>query len=143
MLEKPLSAEQLYRSILVATGRGAEAAASETDHERQARRAFIARFPELFPSEYNASLQQAAFLSNSPVIDELLQNGKGSTTAQLLAIDSNSDRVRLAFRSILGRLPDADELAACTRFLEGRTADAGVKELLWALLAGAEFQMNH
>ena len=59
-LDKPLTAEQLFRSLLVATTGNVA-----NKDEKELRRAFIKQFPDLFPAEYNASLQQAMFLSNS------------------------------------------------------------------------------
>jgi hypothetical protein len=61
-LEKPLTAEVLYRSLLTATGNSDEGA----DPLRQA---LIAKFPAVFETEYNATLQQAVFLSNSPLFE--------------------------------------------------------------------------
>ena len=52
--------------------------------ERELRRAFVAQFPDLFPAEYNASLQQAMFLSNSPLFDQLLKP-RGKPRGSLLA----------------------------------------------------------
>ena len=111
MLEKPLSAEQLYRSILAALGDPADG--KETEAQRELRRACVARFPDLFPVDYNASLQQATFLSNSPILEKLLKSREGSTIAQLLATPSAEERVRLAFSDVLGREPDKDELDRC------------------------------
>jgi hypothetical protein len=141
MLEKPLSAEQLYRSILAALGDPTDG--TETETQRELRRACIARFPDLFPVEYNASLQQATFLSNSPILEKLLKSRESSTVARLLATPSAEERVRLAFSDVLGREPEKDELDRCRSFLEQHEAEAGIKELVWALLAGAEFQLNH
>jgi hypothetical protein len=140
--EKPLSAEQLYHSFLVATGNQAPGADDQKDHVAL-RRAFVRQFPELFTIDYNATLQQATFLSNSPLIDGLLEPRNGNTMAQLLAQKTSEERVEVAYRAVLGRDPSADELSRCKTFLDGRPKQTGAKDLLWALLAGAEFQMNH
>jgi hypothetical protein len=143
-LEKPLSAEQLFRSFLLATGNepGRDGKVAGLD-EREVRRGFVTQFPDLFPVEYNASLQQATFLSNSAMLDELLQPRESNTMTRLLNLASTEERIELAFTLALGRQPDADERAHCRDFLGEKTAQAGVKQLLWALLASPEFQMNH
>src|SRR4030095_15142024 len=69
-LDKPLSAEQLFRSLLAATGTCADTNGLLSGKtETELRRAFIKEFPALFPEEYNATLQQAMFLSNSELFD--------------------------------------------------------------------------
>lgn len=143
-LDKPLSAEQLYRSLLIATGHapgknGQVAGVSESE----LRRAFIAQFPDLFPAEYNASLQQAMFLSNARFLDQLLKPEGNNLTARLLAIPDPTQRVREAFAAIFGREPDRDEQRECANYLSSRPPEAGLRQMLWALLSSAEFQLNH
>ncbi len=140
-LEKPLSAEQLYRSFLVATGHPLPQEDSAQD--TALRQAFTRQFPDLFPGEYSASLQQATFLSNSPLIDQLLQSKEGNTMARLLALDSNERRIYRAFEATLARLPDSEEYQRCAELLAKRGPEAGLKQIFWALTTSAEFQLNH
>lgn len=143
-LDKPLSAEQLYRSLLVATGNQPAADGKVVGREaKDFRRAVVAQFPDLFQTDYNASLQQALFLSNSPLIDDLLKPRGQNLTARLLAMGDPEDRVRAAFLQIFSREPDADELQTATRYLAAHPASDGVREFVWALLTSAEFQVNH
>jgi hypothetical protein len=137
-LEKPLSAEQLLHSLLIATGNKTEAQPTA-----EAERAFISTFPDLMPDTFSPSLQQALFLSNSPVLEVLLTPSPGSTTAKLIALKSNEARVREAFSAVLGRSPDAAELQQCQSMLNAQSPEKGVRNLLWALLTCAEFQVNH
>jgi len=143
-LDKPLSAEQLFRALLVATGNqpdpeGKIAGRSEKD----LRRAFVAQFPDLFPAEYNATLAQAMFLANSPLFDQLLAPRPGNLTARLLALPGNELRVREAFAVVFGRGAEREELRECGAYLAAHPGEAGVKQLLWAMLSSAEFQVNH
>jgi len=143
-LDKPLSAEQLFRSLLIATGNtpdkdGKAAGVSE----KELRRAFVAQFPDLFPAEYNASLQQAMFLSNSRFLDSLVKPQEGNLAARLLVAKDDDQRVRDAFAAVFGRAPDRDEARECGAYLQSRSPDAGTRQLLWALLTSAEFQVNH
>jgi hypothetical protein len=143
-LDKPLSAEQLYRSLLVATGNRADTNGVVAGRsEIELRRAFIKQFPNLFPAEYNASLQQAMFLANSEMFDQLLAPRDGNVTTRLAAVPDETARVREAFAAVFGREPDAEELRECSGYLKGRSPEAGAKQLLWAMLTSAEFQVNH
>lgn len=144
VLEKPLSAEQLYRSFLIATGNVPDADGKIAGRdEKEFRNAFAAKFPDLFAPDYNASLQQAMFLSNSPLIDDLLRKWPGNTTARLSELDSAPARVAEAFRVVLGREPDGKERKQATEFLASKPTETGTRGLLWALLTSAEFQSNH
>ena len=49
---------------------------------------------------------------------------------------------REAFFAILGRAPDEEEIQRSVEFLHD--ADAGkIRQFCWALMAGAEFRINH
>ena len=143
-LDKPLSAEQIFRSLLIATDNQPDANGQIAGRsERELRHAFVAQFPEVFPAEYNATLHQAMFFSNSPLFDQLLAP-QGDNLAMRLAASSNVEtRIREAFAAVFGRTPEPDELRECARYLASRPAEAGVKQLLWAMLTSAEFQLNH
>ncbi len=136
-LEKPLSAEQLMHSLLIATGH------TLTNVPVELSQAFVVAFPDLMADHYNPSLQQALFLSNSGLFDDLLKPAPGSTTTRLLALGSNDERVREGFRTVFGRLPDPVELRECLSVLDSHSPEKGVKNLQWALLTSAEFLVNH
>jgi len=130
-LERPLSAEQLARSWRIAAGLAAE--------DNSLRRAVVKAMPDLFPKEYNATFQQAQFLSCSPALTEIL-NPEG-TVARLAAMPRSSSRVREAFLTAYGRAPDSEETRQAQAFLDARSdkpAEA-VRDLLWALMTSAEF----
>lgn len=138
-IEKPLSAEQLLHSLWVATGVKLEEPAA-----KEMERTFCAKFPDLMAENYNPTLQQALFLSNSPVLSELLKPTPGSIVTKLAALKTNEARVREAFSIVLGRAPDAIELKQCVAMLaSARSPESGASNLLWALLTSAEFQVNH
>ncbi len=143
-LEKPLSAESLWRSTLVATGHTPDAAGNFPQHDKT-RAKFVDAFPELFPVEFNADLKQALFFTNNPLLDELLQPKDGNLTKKLLALATPRDRIQAAFGATLGRAPDAEELSRATAYLKlrARNPEAATRELLWSLLTGAEFRFNH
>ena len=137
-LEKPLSAEQFLHSLCIATGHK-----TEGKNAMEMERSFAVTFPDVMPDTYSPSLQQALFLSNSPLVDGLLQPTPGSLTVKLIALGTIEARVREAFRAVLGRAPDAVELQQCQSLLAVQSPEKGVRNLLWALLTSAEFQVNH
>lgn len=134
-LTKPLSAEQWLRSLAVATGHAADSPAL--------RRALTREFPELFVAEYNATLQQAMFLSNSPEFAALLESKPGTLLGRMEAVADPGARVRLAFEAVYGRGPDPEEAKVAREYLAGRPVGAGNRQLVWALLTSGEFQLNH
>ena len=143
-LDKPLTAEQLFRSLLVATGQPPDARDQVPGlPATELRRAFVAQFPDLFPAEYNATLYQAMFVSNSPLFDQILAARPGTLASRLQALPDSAARVREGFLAVFGRLPDRDEQEECLRYLAGRDVAPGIRQLLWALLTSAEFQINH
>jgi len=137
-VEKPLSAEQLLHSLLIVTG-----TKPDSDSAVQLERSFDAKFPRVLPDIYNPTLQQALFLSNSPLLEELLKPAPGNSTSRIAALGSADARVGEAFVTVLGRSPDSTELQACRAMLQSQPPERGVKSLLWALLTCAEFQVNH
>jgi hypothetical protein len=143
-LDKPLTAEQLLRSLLLASGNvpGPDGRTAGFT-PKELRRAFVAQFPDLFPAEYNASLQQAMFLSNARFLDALVKPAGTNLAARLVGIPDPGARVREAFVAVYGREPEREEAKACREYVAARSPEDGVRQLLWALLAGAEFQLNH
>jgi plasmid stability protein len=83
------------------------------------------------------------FLANSELFDQLLAPRDGNLTTRLATVPDERARVRDAYAAVFGREPDAEELRACSAYLKGRSPEAGVKQLLWAMLTSAEFQVNH
>src|SRR5262249_7624427 len=86
---------------------------------------FVAQFPDLFAAEYNSTLHQAMFLSNSPLFDQLLTGRGDNLTARLLGLPEATARIRAAFAAVFGRAPASDELRECADYLEGRPGRGG------------------
>ena len=133
-VERPLTAEQMTRSVAVAAG---VAGTGELDAAlRQA-------MPDVMPETHNASVAAAMLLANGKAFDVLLHPAKDSTASALLALRSHRERVHAAFVRVLGRSPVASEMLPCTTLLASASPEAGVRDLLWALMTSAEFQVNH
>ena len=130
--ERPLAAEQIARSWRVAAGMPPD--------DDALRRAVITAMPDVLPREYNATFQQAQFLSNSPAFAEILKPAAGNTVERVAGLAEVPTRVREAFLSVYGRQPDAEEATQAGAFLDSRSnkPDEGVRDLLWALMTSAE-----
>ena len=49
------------------------------------------------------------------------------------------------FVGILGRKPDADEVAYCKQYIDGKIdqRERAIEGLAWAMITSAEFRFNH
>ena len=133
MKERPLTAEQLACSWRTAL--------SLPPEDDEFRRSVITAMPDVLPKEYNATFQQAQFLSGSPTMNALLQAAQAGVIAKLTALPDANARVREAFQAVYGRAPGADEAAQAVAFVNANAAHPAeaTRDLLWALLTSAEF----
>ncbi len=151
---KPLSPEQLAFALMQATGltdstrmslgKGATEAAV---YARQAPG--VGPFVTAFGSQaghaegFDARVDQALFLANGALVRSWLAPRAGSLTFRLAPLkgDALADELYL---SVLTRRPDADERREVAEFLSSRTdRPAALQDLVWAVLASAEFRFNH
>ena len=159
---KPLTAEQLARSVLEATGAtrtpspadsssqtGASPAAALSDQtasqqlEQQQQRIAKA-FAVSGNQDFQATTQQALFLSNADEIRQLLQRTPGNLTDRLSEIDNPTEFAGELYLSIFSRFPSSDEAAEVIRYRERRLDRlSATQELIWALLTSLEFRFNH
>jgi hypothetical protein len=136
-LEKPLTAEQLIRSIWVAAGN------KEFRPSEEMKRAFVNAYPDVMADNPAPSLQLALLLTNSPLVAAALKPASDNTADRLRKLGSPDAVVREAFVTVLGRLPDPSEAKECAAIVGEKPSAAGVENLLWALVASAEFKVNH
>ena len=154
-LERPLSAEQLCRSVSVAAPPSnsllppCESLAEpetplDADRLERFRKAFAnpPKDPEI---AYRPSVKAALFLRNDAPLQQWLAP-EGPVVAGLAKL---SDPGQIAVESYLRfvcRRPTKDEVADVTEFLkqyDDREKAEGVSDLAWALLTSAEFLLNH
>ena len=133
MRERSLTAEQIARSWRVALGLAPD--------DDGLRKALVTALPDVLPKDYNATFQQAQFLSDSPAMTSLFRAAKEGAIGKISALPEPATRVREAFKTVYGRAPDAEESAQSEAFLRSHSdkpADS-VRDLLWALMTSAEF----
>jgi hypothetical protein len=149
-LEKRLSAEQLLRSMLVATGAAdatgvAKPVATQFDALKAKYVKAFANEPREPEDEFNPSLRAALFLQNDAAVLDLLKPHADNLVARLAAHDDPAAIAEELYLSVLTRRPGAEETAEVTEHL-ARNADrraVTIGHLAWALLASAEFAVNH
>ena len=137
-LEKPLTAEDLYRSMRVAAN------GRDTEADESLLFEFQETFPDIFPEEIIANLSQALMLANHPALVALTQPHGGNLTQQVLESADNPAAIRLAFETIYGRDPQPEEQSLFVQHLESSSdRAAAAQQMVWAMLTSPEFRYNH
>ena len=136
-LDKPLTAESFLNSIEVVLD-GEQRSTNASLLER-----FRRDFPDVFTETPNSTLTQALMLSNHPQVNAMFASDANAIEL-LLKQNSAEGQVESAFQLVFNRKPEADERAASVEFLQARRqrGDA-LGQLLWAMVASAEFRINH
>jgi hypothetical protein len=109
--------------------------------EKDIMRRFSA--PQGAPQDsFIATVDQALMLQNDPRVQTWLKPTPGTLTHRLAAIEDPQKLVNQIFLTVLGRLPDAEELKAATALLRDHPKERAeiIQELVWGLLASAEFR---
>ncbi|MCC7420617.1 MAG: DUF1549 domain-containing protein [Planctomycetaceae bacterium] len=160
-IERPLSAEQMLRSMLEATGErsrlepptpGDKPAAVTIEpplpkYEDLAKRVTVAfastpRDPEI---EFAPTLKGALFVMNSEPFLSLLKKRSGNLVDRCVAMSEAEKVADELYQSILARPPVESERAEVAAYLASHAADRekAIGQLAWALLASTEFCTNH
>ena len=150
-IEKRLSAEQLLASILVATGRYGKLE-RKGGNEPEMPDALKVKFAKAFANaardpedEIAFSLKAALFLLNDEAVLGLLKPEADSTVAGLMKMNPDNVMIEKAYLAILSRKPEPQETKDALEFLSKPVSagEVGVVNLVWALLASSEFNLNH
>ena len=150
-IEKRLSAEQLLASILVATGRYGKLE-RKGGNEPDMPDALKVKFAKAFANaardpedEIAFSLKAALFLLNDEAVLGLLKPEADNTVADLAKMKPDNVMIEKAYLAILSRKPAPQETMDALEFLSKPVSvgEIGVKNLVWALLASSEFNLNH
>jgi hypothetical protein len=91
-----------------------------------------------------STARQALHLAFDPFVAGLLDPAKKRLVADLAAETDDEAAARLAYLAVLSRRPTPDEVAHVSEHLKAaKTRAAGCQDLVWALMASAEFRFNH
>lgn len=151
---KGMTAEQLYDSLLLATGADKTPLATG-DHDRR-RHEWLQQFVHAFQTDENdesinfeSSITQALLMMNSELTQQALSTERGTLLEKLISSrDPEAERIRRLCLATLTRYPTPKELLALRRLVhEGtsasRTNPAGWQDALWAYLNSSEFVLVH
>jgi hypothetical protein len=141
---RPLTAEQLYDSLVLATGyRPAPTSAAAS-----ARAEFLGLFddPDSQPADYQASVQQALLMMNGKFIEEVTRSERSTTVAAV--IDSKrprpvAKRIEDLYLAVLSRRPQPEESKRLLEYAATRESKQALRDIFWALLNSTEFILNH
>jgi hypothetical protein len=148
---RPLSVDQLYASIVGATGWTAPAPpAAEGQPAPDAKPPEPPDDPEVDPADKpvdalgpNAlTVQRALVLLNGDFINQTVIAGAERATKKK-GEKIGAAHVEYLFLATLSRKPDAAERTAMLKLLEGEDKNMGLQDVVWALLNSAEFSSNH
>jgi hypothetical protein len=147
-----LTPEQLFDSLVMATGLPREAVPRGIVLLNNSLRGeFIERFAsqEERPTDRQTSILQALTLMNGQLVDDATSLDRGATlsaVADSYFLDTTG-RIETLYLAVLTRLPRPDELERLIPYVErgGPNLDAkkALADVLWSLLASAEFVFNH
>lgn len=93
---------------------------------------------------FNATLNQALFLSNGTLLRSWIAPRAGNLAERLSKLEKPTDIAEELYLSVLTRRPTAEESTEIADFLKSRADRAvALQDLIWALTASAEFRFNH
>lgn len=149
--EKSLSAEQLLRSMLQATGelsRVLPGGVLESPDLDKLRERFVKAFanpPREPETEFAPSVKAALFVLNDSVVLSWLLSQPGNLVERLNAMSDSGPLADELYLSVLTRMPTAEERSDVAAFLEKHAANRpkAIGQLIWGLLASTEFAINH
>jgi len=151
MAVKGLTPEQLYDSLVNATGYRDMTPANQRIYDMQSPRAvFVSKFStQEKRTEYQTSIPQALALMNSQLIADVtsLQRSELLGAVAESPFLETPDKVEALFLAALSRKPRAEEAERLVKYVNdgGATKDKkkALADVFWALLNSPEFILNH
>ncbi len=149
---RQMSAEQLYESMLVATGTAAEAMSFEQQEQRRNR--WLQQFASTFGTDegdeatnFNGTIPQILMMFNGEMIQAATAPDPGSLIHRAMT-DRNlqgNKAVDFLFKAGLGRTATRDDLALAKQFLQARNGNAAeaLRDVWWIILNSNEFIFVH
>ncbi len=153
---KPLSPEQFAYAAMQASGHtdaerlalGTKGTEAQLDARLAPRmgpfRAMLGRGPEVTADAFSSTLDQTLFLKYGTAVRGLLPARPGNLADRLGKITNPDAVADELFAAVLSRRPTADERKDVADTLKGaKDRQTTINELVWALVASAEFRFNH
>ena len=138
-LERPLTAEQMSRSIQLAL-RG------EFDNHHDLVKQLRQKFRDVMPEQHVSTVNDALFLANNDHVDRFIR--ESSQEQQLIGrmtrAKSRERMIDIAYQSLFGRSAGEQEAIAIDEYLDARKQDStALQQIVWAIVTSAEFRFNH
>ena len=151
---KPLTPMQFALSLAIATANPADLARQQENAESWAGRRRdlenqaqgLASQIEIPGENFQVSVTEALLFSNAPQIEnDYLRDSGDRLIGVLKANDDRMQAIAVAFRSVLSREPQAEEVEWCAKYLAARDDQpvAALQQFVWALVTGSEFRFNY
>ncbi|MCA9064437.1 MAG: DUF1553 domain-containing protein [Planctomycetaceae bacterium] len=154
--ERPLSAEQLLASVIIATGQidlqpATDSAAAVDEHLQKRRDDHLKKFREAFSNiprdpevDFRPSVKAALFLMNDASLTSWFERHPGNTVDHLAELN-DAQIPEALYRTVLCRNPTLAEAEFVNQLLSsaGEQRDRTISHLLWGLVASSEFVLNH
>lgn len=147
---RQMSAEQLYQSLITATGSGSS---GSYEQQEQQRREWLRQFVVAFGTDegdeattFNGSIPQVLMLFNGELTRQSLREGEGGFIQHVVNQRSKPrDRLNYLFAAGLARRPTRDELTIASQLLAARSGNETemLQDMWWAILNSNEFIMQH
>ena len=151
MYMKSMSAEQLYDSLIIATG-AHRSGSGNWEKAESTRQRWMQQFVQAFGTDENdestsfdGTIPQALMMMNGELIENALSDAKGTILYEVLNDKGKEgDKVKKLYMAALSRSPSAHEFKTAQRILNGASSPLeAFQDLFWALLNSNEFIMNH
>jgi hypothetical protein len=149
---RPLSGDQLYDSLLTATGLDEEALAGPAEYGKPdvtPRQAFLAFFARGDGAASPRTILQALLLMNGRLTGEAVDLKAGRTLIAVARAPflTTAGKVEALYLAALGRPPRPAERDRLVAYVEAggprRDRDRALADVFWALLNSSEFGVNH
>ena len=148
---RPLSADQLYRSLLVAAGLPPGDRGDATIREERRRMLGLREFLFTFPDDeerqgdaFTGSVSQALLLLNGAVANLGSRARPDLALGRMLAASADpGQRIEWMFLATLSRMPTAAERDRYAAYIAEHSSRAAYEDLYHALLTSTEFTTNH
>ena len=158
MYVKPMTAEQLYDSMIIAT-RAHFTAGSDWMAAEKMRREWLQQFVIAFETDENdestnfdGTITQALMMMNGELVEKALSDSHGTYLDEIVRQNgSDVEKIRKLCLSAIARYPSSRELAAVRKLLRERSAGRprgnsvetarteGLQDVFWAYLNSNEF----
>jgi hypothetical protein len=141
---RALSPEQLYDSLVLATGYRPDPIRGAREVSRRA--AFLAPFddPNSQPVDFQASIQQALMMMNGTFTEEATSRTHSATVAAVVGSKRPMERrIEELYLLTLSRQPRPEETRRLLDYTATGDSTQALRDILWSLLNSTEFVLNH